>query len=571
MRRWFQVLFTLLLLSVCLYSLGVGGDKDKKNSDPYSMSLLALKSSGTITVFVTIQTIDPQKYPLPTILQQLDAETKHREGKKFKKYEDKKVPLVNGQMSFSLQGVELMQMFSVDVQFKPKGWHDEHLEDTALVLPAPDLRVDHINAPQQAIANSPFTVEAVIREVIGSAGTAATVTLSEGVAVIGSVPNVNVQAGTSVSVAFEGMRATTVGPHTYTVTISGANPAESDGTNNTATFVVTIVQPLPLTYSLSYFYDKSISSTNYRSDGGYISLDSLFDESASLNYTAYTQGSTLPSFPLTQLSWRIETASGVFDQGSLSSVARTGGDATHDNYLLPNANQKNIDITLIVDRVNGYFQAQITQFYSQTVYILRDNDTPTPTSIEIRTLTGDSAHVLRPDGSLVVSLLLTSNGNTWGGPATLTLPPVQITGSTTTTGGGSTEDGTSWTEITVSSDNFATASGAATTATGASTSLRALKNNDVESSTPTTFSLDQNFPNPFNPGTQIPFSLPKSAFVSLKVYDMLGREVATLVSQNYPAGSYSITWNAGACPSGTYFYRLVAGDFVAQKKLILLK
>ena len=72
------------------------------------------------------------------------------------------------------------------------------------------------------------------------------------------------------------------------------------------------------------------------------------------------------------------------------------------------------------------------------------------------------------------------------------------------------------------------------------------------------FSLDQNYPNPFNPATIISFSLPSKSFVSLRVFDALGREVSTLVSEELSGGTYTRQWNAAALPSGVYFYRLVA-------------
>jgi hypothetical protein len=85
------------------------------------------------------------------------------------------------------------------------------------------------------------------------------------------------------------------------------------------------------------------------------------------------------------------------------------------------------------------------------------------------------------------------------------------------------------------------------------------------------YSLNQNYPNPFNPSTTISFNLPVRSFVSLKVFDLIGREVATIVSEEMQAGKYSRQWNALDLPSGIYFYRLQAGSFTETKKLILLK
>jgi photosystem II stability/assembly factor-like uncharacterized protein len=94
---------------------------------------------------------------------------------------------------------------------------------------------------------------------------------------------------------------------------------------------------------------------------------------------------------------------------------------------------------------------------------------------------------------------------------------------------------------------------------------------DREGSLPATFSLEQNYPNPFNPSTTIVFHLPGRSFVSLKVFDVLGREIATLVSQELLAGDFPVTWDATAFPSGVYFYQLRGDSFVETKKLVLLR
>jgi hypothetical protein len=94
---------------------------------------------------------------------------------------------------------------------------------------------------------------------------------------------------------------------------------------------------------------------------------------------------------------------------------------------------------------------------------------------------------------------------------------------------------------------------------------------DTRSDLPLHYTLSNNFPNPFNPSTTISFSIPSKSFVSLKVFDDLGREVGTIVSKEMSAGNYSRQWNAEGMPSGVYFYRLQAGLFTETKKLILLR
>ncbi|MCJ7555049.1 MAG: T9SS type A sorting domain-containing protein [Ignavibacteriaceae bacterium] len=93
---------------------------------------------------------------------------------------------------------------------------------------------------------------------------------------------------------------------------------------------------------------------------------------------------------------------------------------------------------------------------------------------------------------------------------------------------------------------------------------------------PKEFNLEQNYPNPFNPSTVISYHLPISGLVSLKVYDILGNEVATLVNEYKSAGKYEVIFNVethrdASLPSGIYFYQLKAGSFIQTKKMILLR
>jgi len=94
---------------------------------------------------------------------------------------------------------------------------------------------------------------------------------------------------------------------------------------------------------------------------------------------------------------------------------------------------------------------------------------------------------------------------------------------------------------------------------------------EVEGKSISSFTLKQNYPNPFNPSTTIKYSVSISEFLTLKVYDLLGREVATLIDEYKPAGSYEVEFEVSELSSGIYFYRLQAGSFVETKKMILLR
>lgn len=92
-----------------------------------------------------------------------------------------------------------------------------------------------------------------------------------------------------------------------------------------------------------------------------------------------------------------------------------------------------------------------------------------------------------------------------------------------------------------------------------------------ENSIPEKFTLGQNYPNPFNPNTKIDFSIPKNSLVTIKVYDVLGKEVAVLVNKDFTIGSYTVDFNASSLTSGVYFYTISAGEFTQTRKLALVK
>jgi len=106
-------------------------------------------------------------------------------------------------------------------------------------------------------------------------------------------------------------------------------------------------------------------------------------------------------------------------------------------------------------------------------------------------------------------------------------------------------------------------------------SIRCIKDNPTwmedESTTPNKFKLMQNFPNPFNPSTIIQFETTHKTFISLKVFNVLGNEIATLINEEKPVGIHKVEWNAKGLPSGIYFYKIQAGNFSETKKMLVIK
>ena len=94
---------------------------------------------------------------------------------------------------------------------------------------------------------------------------------------------------------------------------------------------------------------------------------------------------------------------------------------------------------------------------------------------------------------------------------------------------------------------------------------------EIQVDMPKNFILEQNYPNPFNPSTNINYTVPNESYISLKIYNILGKELETLVDEKKPAGSYQIKFNASDLPSGIYFCKMQADNFVAIKKMILVK
>jgi hypothetical protein len=145
----------------------------------------------------------------------------------------------------------------------------------------------------------------------------------------------------------------------------------------------------------------------------------------------------------------------------------------------------------------------------------------------------------------------------------------------------STNNGDNWTEIstglpdayinslTVNTDGYIFAGTLNHGVYRSSESTTSIENDNINS--PATFALEQNYPNPFNPSTSIQYRVSNNSQVSIKVYDVLGNEVATLVNEQKPVGTYEVKFNAAGLSSGIYLYKLQAGSMVETKKMLLLK
>lgn len=121
-------------------------------------------------------------------------------------------------------------------------------------------------------------------------------------------------------------------------------------------------------------------------------------------------------------------------------------------------------------------------------------------------------------------------------------------------------------QIELTSDNALTIPGTGTYNVGLSVAVE-----EIVGELPSAYSLEPSYPNPFNPSTSITFSVPATGHVVIRVFDILGREVTTLVDEVAAAGTYRTTFDAGRLPSGAYMYRMEAGEFTAVKSAVLVK
>jgi hypothetical protein len=186
--------------------------------------------------------------------------------------------------------------------------------------------------------------------------------------------------------------------------------------------------------------------------------------------------------------------------------------------------------------------------------------------------------------------LSTNNGTTWTqtGLTDTFVYSLAVSGTSLFAGTGasgvylSTDNGTSWTAVNTGLPSYSDVWSLAVSGTNLfagteggvwrrplSEMITSVKG--LRASGPEAYALQQSYPNPFNPSTTIRFSLPKSGYVTLKVYDLVGREVETLVEGVRAAGTYSVEWIPNNLASGVYLYRMQAGTFTDVKRLLLLK
>lgn len=254
----------------------------------------------------------------------------------------------------------------------------------------------------------------------------------------------------------------------------------------------------------------------------------------------------------------------------VNSVSYAGQNLTRFAEVRGPSNDPRVDVWLLVNPPTGNETLEIFMFENNKIAItaitITGVDQTTPIS---GVVTGGGSEgtplliVPSKSGDLVIDVVSSVTDQISAGPGQTEISNLEIYDSGKR-GGVSMEPGsTSVTMTWLGSEKWA-AAGFSVNALGA-TSV----SGDEQS--PDEFKLNQNYPNPFNPSTTIKFALPVSSSMTLKVYNLLGIEVATLVDEYRPAGSYEVEFDASELSSGVYIYKLTTGSFTDTKKLMLLK
>jgi len=280
--------------------------------------------------------------------------------------------------------------------------------------------------------------------------------------------------------------------------------------------------------------DRPITSVNY----GGVPLTKAVRQSQSawqgveiwyLN-EAGIQAATNSTF---NISWTIgvPTVSVHYAAGTYANVDQTTPVASFNSVATPNGSPN--PLTTTINAVtDGYSVAATSHGKGDGSFVWNNGWTSQTEQLDAGAISGTADHADSADGLSTVSVTKTATVTKRFVLAAVSLAPAAIAGNAANPEAGST---------------------------------------DVDKPGPTAFRLYGNYPNPFNPVTQIRFDLPFASQVRLDVYDILGRKTATLVDEYRLAGEHSVMWNAGQLGSGLYLYRLRADEYIATGKMMLLK
>lgn len=566
----------VILWSVLAVLLTVGlspaqGKKGKPPGkvQPYSISVSALQGSSATDVSVHVMTSDEANYPVPGSLKKLQIKILNSTGDAISVRNLFEVPVVDGNAIVSVP--DLVPGMSVEVHVliqTHQTVNTEVLRASTVVLLRPDLVIKEVNAPAQVNVDVLFNVEVVVQETKFQSGATANVSLAEGATVLATATGIVVNAGGEVSVLFQGVMLSGSGTHDLTARVSDAVPAEYDSGNNEYPFSVEVGGGLvveEVAFTLEYERRKNIDVSIVSISCGDFSSEREVGDRGTWAYTATIPFA--PVSPIDSIRWEAISSGGSLSKGIVSGVNADVINPTFDVYSgeITDADGSMLTFSVFVNKTTSVTNLSLNKIAGDYYYVQRFFDGTTDS-------VSQSSSQMDLEGFLEIRMLFADGGQYFGGGAQIDVLPYQLVtvsfNDSTVFGGCLFQTIVEVTQET--SANFTSGVTDPVLLPSGSAGTQSLA--FASASVPEMTDLAQNYPNPFNPTTTIQFSVRQTGPAVLKIYDMLGKEVAELFSGEAVEGrSYQFMFDATSFSSGMYYAKLEANGQFYTKRMLLIK
>lgn len=567
-KRSILAIFLVAAFSLQLFAQGNGTVK------PYSAQATALKGETNTDLTLTFFTNNGAKFPIPAELKKLQIKIRNQAGEIAYIHNAKALGLNGNVYKTSIAGPQNHNILEFQAHIKTAATKNEEIVTGTVVTKLyPNFKVETVTAPAEKKINEPFNIEAFITETNLQTGGTFTVSLYKEGSLAASYTNVAVAAGGNASVVFGNLTHNTVGTQNYSVVISNTVPGDYDAADNSKSVAVNFINPVSnvaqtnywLNYNRTDNYNYNQVGINYY--GQQVYSYNQTGDFEDFSYGVYNNGINITStnLPLSA-SYKIETSDNRIISGTFENIAPNYYYYYYQYYWAFDP-VNFVHFNGYID-IYGYVQAYIYRYRSNYVYYYNymdgynyyyENRDPLNTFIN-------------ENSQLKVSLVATYDNYSFGGGAVLNVNSPQHY---------SYNYNYSYYDYTYGNVDYSYSNSYDYTNNYSNglTDVNMLPKMAVTEKpvlasaveVPAQFGMDQNYPNPFNPATTINYAIPEASFVTLKVYNITGEEVATLVNRVVSAGYHSVNFDAKGLASGTYIYRIQAGNNVKTYKMLLMK
>ncbi len=571
LRLYKKSLLTILFVFASTLSLFAQGNGTVK---PYTAQAVALKGETNTDITLTFFTNNASKFPIPAELKKLQIKIRNQAGEVSYIHNAKALSLTGNVYKTSIVGPQNHNILEFQAHIKTAATKNEEIVTGTVVTKLyPNLKVETVTAPSEKTINEPFNIEAFIKETNLETAGNCTVSLYKEGSLVASYPNVAVAAGGNASVVFGNLTHNAVGLQNYSVVIENAVPGDYNAADNSKSVAVNFINPVSNVAQSDYwfYYDKT-NNYNYNNIATNSSGQEVYHYTQTGDWENFQFGVYNYSSPITNnnlpisASYKIETSDNRIISGTFENIAPNYYYYYYQYYYAWDP----VNFVQFNGYVDSYgsVQAYIYRYRSNYVYYYNhlngynyyyENHDPLNTFIN-------------ENSQLKVSLVATYDNYSWGGGAAINLNTPQnysynYNGSYYDYYYGYLNYAYSYSyDQTYNYSYGLTDVNMLPKISGSQISILA---NSLE--IPASFSIDQNYPNPFNPTTTIKYAIPEASFVTLKIFNIAGQEVATLVNSQLSAGYHSVNFDAKGLASGTYIYRIQAGNYVKSYKMSLMK